>query len=215
MKQALATLLWAGPRASQGAPPVDAIARALGARRWLSLSADVRRRFAAHDPVVFRGSTETKFSPIGRVFAWCLAFIGAPLPPFAGHADAAVEVSPVVDGMSWARLYRGPFGIAFAVRSIKRLAEDGRLLECCTGGWTMLLDLSVEDGVLIFRSRQFFWRLGAISIPFALPLTPGRAEIRHEDLGSGRFRFSLTFDHPWFGRTLEQTGVFDDPAQPP
>ena len=55
-------------------------------------------------------------SPIGRVFAWCLALIGAPLPPFAGEAEANVEVSPVRDGMSWARRYRGPFGISFAVR---------------------------------------------------------------------------------------------------
>ena len=85
--------------------------------------------------------------------------------------------------MSWARRYRGPFGIGFAVRSIKRLAEDGRLLECCGGGWTMLLDLDVVDGALIFTSRQFFWRCGRISIPFALPLTPGRAEIRRTAIG--------------------------------
>jgi hypothetical protein len=211
MRAALEAFLWAGPRAFEGAPPVDAIARALGARRWLSLSDDVRRRFTTHEPVVYRGTTQTRLSPMGRVFAWCLALLGAPLPPFAGKTNAAVEVSPVRNGMSWARLYRGPLGITFAVRSIKRLAEDGRLLECCGGGWTMLLDLAVEDGVLIFRSRQFFWRLGAISIPFALALTPGQAEIRHEDLGGGRFRFTLTFDHPWFGRTVEQDGIFEDP----
>ena len=211
MNQALATFLWAGPRAFAGAPPSDAIARVLGARAWLSLPDDVRRRFTTHAPVVYRGATHTRLSAMGRIFAWGLALVGAPLPPFAGEATAAVEVSPVPDGISWARLYRGPFGITFAVRSIKRLAEDGRLLECCGGGWTMLLDLSVESGVLIFRSRQFFWRLGPLSIPFALVLTPGRAEIRHEDLGGGEFRFTLTFDHPWFGRTLEQTGVFADP----
>src|SRR5258706_10422470 len=186
MSPALEAFLWAGPRAFEGAPPADAIARALGARRWLSLSDDVRRRFTTHEPVVYRGITQTKLSAIGRFFAWCLALIGAPLPPFSGHANAAVEVSPVRDGISWARLYCGPFGITFAVRSIKRLAEDGRLLECCGGGWTMLLDLHVESGVLIFRSRQFFWRLGPISSPLALPLTPRRAGIRHEDLGASR-----------------------------
>lgn len=213
MRQTLEAFLWAGPRAFDGTPPADAIARALGARRWLLLSQDVQRRFTAHAPLTYRGVTQTRLSPIGRVFAWCLAILGAPLPPFAGEADAVVEVSPVRDGMSWARLYRGPFGLDFAVRSIKRLAEDGRLLECCGGGWTMLLDLDVEDGVLIFRSRQFFWRLGPISIPVALALTPGQAEIRHQDLGAGRFRFTLTFDHPWFGRTVEQDGIFEDPCQ--
>jgi len=211
MRPALDAFLWAGPRAFDGTPPADAIARALGARRWLSLSEDVRRRFTTHEAVVYRGVTQTKLSVVGRAFAWCLALIGAPLPPFAGQAQAAVEVSPVAGGMSWARRYRGPFGIGFAVRSIKRLADDGRLLECCGGGWTMLLDLDVEAGALVFRSRKFFWRCGPISIPFALPLTPGQAEIRHEDLGSGRFRFALSFDHPWFGRTVEQDGIFEDP----
>ncbi len=211
MRQALAAYLWAGPRTFAGAPPADAIARVLGARRWLSLPADVRRRFTTHQPVTYHGTTHTRLSVIGRFCAWCLALVGAPLPPFSGTAEAAVEVRPVANGMSWARLYRGPFGIRFAVRSVKRLADDGRLLECCGGGWTMLLDLDVADGALIFRSRQFFWRLGPISIPFALALTPGQAEIRHEDLGNGRFRFTLTFDHPWFGRTLEQDGIFEDP----
>ena len=211
MRQTIGAFLWAGPRAFDGTPPEDAIARALGARRWLSLSEDVRRRFTTHAPVVYRGVTHTRLTPIGRLFAWCLAVLGAPLPPFGGKAEAAVEVSPVPDGMSWARRYRGPLGIAFAVRSIKRLAEDGRLLECCGGGWTMLLDLHVDNGALIFRSRHFFWRLGPLSVPIALALTPGEAEIRHQDLGGGRFRFSLTFYHPWFGRTLEQDGIFEDP----
>jgi hypothetical protein len=30
-------------------------------------------------------------------------------------------------------------------------------------------------------------------------------------LGQGRFRFTLTFDHPWLGRTVFQDGVFEDP----
>ena len=85
--------------------------------------------------------------------------------------------------MSWTRVYRGPFGLTFEVRSIKRPSQDGRLLECCAGGWTMLLDVTADDGVLVFRSRQFFWRLGAVSVPIPLWLTPGIAEVRHTDLG--------------------------------
>jgi hypothetical protein len=97
------------------------------------------------------------------------------------------------------------------VRSIKRPSEDGRLLECCAGGWTMLLDVSADQGSLVFRSRRFFWRMGGVSIALPMWLTPGVAEVRHTDLGGGRFRFTLTFDHPWAGRTVFQDGVFEDP----
>jgi hypothetical protein len=97
------------------------------------------------------------------------------------------------------------------VRSIKRPSEDGRLLECCAGGWTMLLDVFADHGSLVFRSREFFWRWSGVSVPLPLWLTPGIAEVRHTDLGESRFRFTLSFDHPWFGRTVFQDGVFRDP----
>jgi hypothetical protein len=77
----------------------------------------------------------------------------------------------------------------------------------------MLLDVFADAGVLVFRSREFFWRLGAVSVPVPLWLTPGIAEVRHTDLGQGQFRFTLSFDHPWFGRTVFQDGVFDDPRE--
>jgi hypothetical protein len=44
-------------------------------------------------------------------------------------------------------------------------------------------------------------------------MTPGTAEVRHTELGQGHFRFTLTFDHPWFGRTVMQDGIFRDPQE--
>ena len=145
--------------------------------------------------------------------ALALLPFGAPIPVVTGTSEALVQVSVKDGGMSWTRIYRGPLGLAFQVRSIKRPSEDGRLLECCAGGWTMLLDVSADDGSLVFRSRQFFWRLGAISLPIPLWLTPGTAVVRHTDLGRGRFRFTLSFDHPWAGRTVFQDGIFEDPEE--
>jgi hypothetical protein len=79
----------------------------------------------------------------------------------------------------------------------------------------MLLDVSADQGSLVFRSRRFFWRMGGVSIALPVWLTPGIAEVRHTDLGNGLFRFTLTFDHPWFGRTVFQDGLFEDPQDMP
>jgi hypothetical protein len=211
MAFSIAGLAWSGPRAVRESAHDDTIARVLGARAWTALPERARARFSRTRPAVYRGETDTRLTPAGRLFAWALLLFGAPLPITAGHSQAKVEVSVRNGGMSWTRHYRGPLGLTFRVRSIKRLSEDGRLLECCAGGWTMLLDLSVEDGVLVFRSCRFFWRAGAISVPVPLMLTPGRAEVRHTDLGEGRFRFTLAFDHPVLGRTIFQDGIFADP----
>src|SRR6185295_16910635 len=177
------------------------------------LPAPVQFRFSRVTPALYCGSTDTRLSAIGRFFAWSLFPFGAPLPVLTGQSEALVEVSVRDGGMSWTRSYRGPLGLTFEVRSIKRPSQDGRLLECCAGGWTMLLYVLAEDGVLVFRSRQFFWRLGPLSVPIPLVATPGAAEVRHTDLDCGQFRFTLTFDHPLFGRTVFQDGVFEDPRE--
>jgi len=216
MWRSFAEIAWSGPRQASALERGDdhsAIARIVGARDWLALPASVRARFSRTTPALYRGSTETNLSSVGRLFAWCLFPFGAPLPVLTGLSEAMVEVSVRDGGMSWTRSYRGPLGLTFEVRSIKRPSQDGRLLECCAGGWTMLLDVLAEDGVLVFRSRQFYWRFGPISIPIPLFATPGVAEVRHTDLGRGQFRFTLTFDHPLFGRTVFQDGVFEDPRE--
>jgi hypothetical protein len=208
--------VWSGPRAldePDHAERNDTIERILGARGWLSLPLPVRARFERITPARYTGRTDTSLSVLGRLFAWALFPFGAPLPVVTGACDALVKVSVKDGGMSWTREYRGPFGLAFQVRSIKRPSQDGRLLECCAGGWTMLLDVSADQGSLVFRSREFFWRLGPISVPLPVAITPGVAEVRHTDLGEGRFRFTLSFDHPWVGKTVFQDGIFHDPKE--
>lgn len=213
MTGALTGLMWSGPRSIAEPDHIernDTIERILGARAWLSLPESVRVRFERITPATYEGRTDTTLTVLGRLFAYFLFPFGAPLPVITGECDALVKVSVKDGGMSWTRQYRGPFGLTFQVRSIKRPSEDGRLLECCAGGWTMLLDLSADRGSLVFRSRRFFWRLGAVSVPLPVWLTPGIAEVRHTDLGQGTFRFTLSFDHPWIGRTVFQDGVFHD-----
>jgi Domain of unknown function (DUF4166) len=216
MASALARLIWSGPRAvacDDDAEHSDTIARILGARAWLSLPERVRARFSCTAPVQYSGRAATELTLLGRAFAWALLPFGSPLPLFAGEAEACVYVGVKDGGMAWTREYRAPFGFAFQVRSTKRASADGRLFECCAGGWTMLLDVSADQGSLVFRSRRFFWRMGPVSIELPIWLTPGVAEVRHTDLGDGRFRFTLTFDHPWVGRTVFQDGVFEDPVE--
>jgi hypothetical protein len=213
MAATFADLIWSGPRAvAAETDHTDTIARILGPTAWLSLPEKVRARFSRATPATYAGQTETRLSAIGRAFAWALLPFGSPLPLFSGPCAATVKVGVKHGGMSWTREYRGPLGLAFKVRSIKRPSVDGRLFECCAGGWAMLLDVSADQGSLVFRSRRFFWRMGPVSIELPMWLTPGTAEVRHTDLGDGRFRFTLIFDHPWAGCTVHQDGVFEDPV---
>lgn len=98
------------------------------------------------------------------------------------------------------------------VRSTKELGADGGLLERTDGGLSMSLDVFEENGALVFRSRSFWWVLGRMRLAMPALLTPGTCTVAHTDLGCGQFRFTLSMQHPWWGETFHQSGVFTDPC---
>ena len=96
------------------------------------------------------------------------------------------------------------------IHSTKSFNGPTGLEECVGAGVGMRLTLGVEERALVFRSAGFFLRLRSRS--FSLPswLTPGVVEVRHREERSGRFSFTLTITHPWFGIVIEQVAFFSD-----
>lgn len=200
------------PARIDAAPALD-LAALVGEPGWSRLPAAVRRRFAAgHAPVRYDGTMSLHCSPAGRVFAWLSRVLGGPLAGM--NADAVDTTVRVGDdgagGVVWAR----DFGGRQLVRSTKALDAAGRLNELTDGGLGMDLDVFESGGSLVFESRRFFLLVGSRRWRLPVPslFTPGTCRVTHTDLGSGRFRFTLTMTHALWGRTFEQTGVFCDPA---
>jgi hypothetical protein len=190
----------------------------LGPDAWPRLPAAVQHRFAAHPALglntVYDGRMVVEASWVGRLVAQVCRLIGTPLAPWTG-ADVPTSVNVHQDargGLVWARTYRFDRRSPVLVSSTKLMTAGGELLEVVRGGLGMALSVSVEDGALHFRSRRYFFSLGGLRLPIPDLLTPGRAHVVHRDVGGGRFRFTMDFHHPWFGRTLFQDGVFADPA---
>ncbi len=121
-------------------------------------------------------------------------------------APVAVTVCAVAAGVMWSR----QLGPAHCVRSIKSTGPAGTVIERTEGGLGMVLDLSVEDGALVFTSRGFFLAVGSWRVPIPTFLTPGRCRVEHRAVDDIRFRFTLTMVHPLWGATFRQTGVFTD-----
>jgi len=195
--------------------PLD-FRRLLGGPAWRSLAAAVQRRFgpAAHlVPVRYDGVMEVRASRVGRWMAQALRPLGTPLAPWTGEAvPVAVDVWTDPRGaLVWDRTYRFAGRAAVTVTSMKKLGRDGQLMEVVRGGLGMMLRVTAEGGALHFRSRGYFLEAAGVRLPIPQLLTPGAAHVVHEDLGGGRFRFTLRFAHALFGETFFQTGVFEDP----
>lgn len=189
--------------------------RLLGEAAWARLPEAIRARFAGLPPVGRPHRYAGRFAVIRRsLIGWCFAqacrLVGEPLPAPAGRNVPALVVvgrEPVGEGVIWRRLYRFRQGERCCT-TVKRHDAEAGLLECVGSRFGMELRLSEEGGALHFRSVRFFCRLGRRRLSWPLWLSPGAMHVSHADCGGGRFRFTLSVHHPWFGETFYQDGIF-------
>ena len=188
-----------------------------GHEAWSQLPAAVRARFpAAHrdcEPILYRGvMRRVELSRCGRFLAAIARVFRTPIAPFAGRdvaTDVIVFPDPSVPGVVWERVYRFDGRAPVHVSSMKCLGHRGRLLERLGNGLAMRLDVRVEEETLVFVSRGYVLRLAGLEIPLPAWLPPGVTRVAHRDEGGGRFRFTLSTEHPLFGRMFYQEGVFE------
>lgn len=193
--------------------------RLLGEDAWQRLPQPVRERFgrtlAPGESAGFIGEVSfTSITTVGWLWAQVARLLGGPLPlKRLSHTPAAVLVTEdsAAAGMQlWTRIYHEPGHLPQVIRSVKRFHGPTGLEECVGAGVGMMLSATVEHRCLVFRSEDYFWRLATLRMRIPRLLTPGRIEVVHREECAGRFSFTLTVDHPWFGRIIEQVAFFRD-----
>ena len=184
--------------------PLDLSTR-VPADTWAALPACLQRRFApGHGGMRFAGTMDLQRSTVGAAFALLARAFGAPLPlRTVPGAAAEVQVREVPTGIEWTRRIGNQL-----VRSIKSSGPANTVLEHTQGGLGMVLDVTVEQGALVFTSRAFFLAIGRWRLPIPTLLTPGQCRVAHQAVDATRFRFSLTMTHPLWGVTVRQDGLF-------
>ena len=190
----------------------------VGESAWQRLPPPVRARFERELPpgesAVFVGEVaETRITFVGRLWAQVARVAGSPLPLRAiTRAAAVVVVTEDADrtGQAWTRLYHESGRLPQVIRSTKRFEGPTGLEECVGAGVGMALVASVEDRAMVFRSAEYFWRVGGLRLHIPDWLTPGRIAVIHREERQGRFSFTLIVAHPLFGETIRQVAFFRD-----
>jgi len=190
----------------------------LDACRWQRLPQAVRRRFerrlAPGESVVFVGEVaETRCTVVGWLWARLARLVGAPLPlRMLTHTAAVVVVTADTagDAQLWTRIYHEPGRLPQVIRSIKSFSGPTGLEERVGAGIAMSLVVSEAQRALVFRSSEYHWRCGRLDVRIPAILTPGDIVVEHREERHGRFSFTLSVMHPWFGRILHQVAFFRD-----
>lgn len=198
-------------------PRESAIKKQMGAE-WEALHPNVQRRFALEpaitERVFYRGVMDrVECSFTGKLFAQCMRVIANPLTPYEGKdvvMDVVLYRKTGKTGIYWQRTYHHAGRAPYTVTSVKRHDHTGQLTECVGAGFGMKLDVSAQNGSLVFRSKRYFWSFGKFRILLPHWLTPGETCVIHEDLGNGKFRFTITMNHLYLGQTFYQTGIFEE-----
>ncbi len=194
----------------------DSYRNILGADAWARLKPEVRARFSAKPrrgvAIRYKGTMATvELSFMGWLFAQVCRLIGTPLALYRGtRIPMTIELTPdeKLHGVAWHRSYNFPNKAEFTVRSTKCKGTGNEFIEHIGCGFRMRLELSEKEGSLIFTSSAY--ELQFAGWRFRLPdlLTPGITTVTHTQLAGDRFRFSLSVDHPFLGRTIYQDGEF-------
>ena len=157
--------------------PAPDFAKLMGAQSWANLHPAIRRRFSNHKlRVRYLSDMHIHSNFIGTIFAILTAPFGCPFPWVkSGEYPAHVDVYPdtKTNGVVWRRTFHRKYSKKpIQIDSIKRLAANGRLIECVRcgvfGGIGMELALFEKGGTLCFASRGYFLRWGRVHIPIPI-----------------------------------------------
>lgn len=196
----------------------DRFSKLMDAQEWHALPLAVQRRFSkalsAGQSVTYVGKiTAFRRNWAGRVLAHVLRAVGGPLPlcPELGMATVvSVTEDAAGKGQNWTRLYANKHGFPQVIHSAKRFAGPSGLEEHIGAGLLMALAVRQDDGVLVFESRGFYLNLLGSRLRLPEWMMPGKVQVRHRDLGFGRFEFSLSVVHGLIGELIYQAAEYSE-----
>ena len=198
--------------------PDPRFGRLLSPADWAALPEAVRNRFGRKArgtaTISYVGTVDAcTISHTGRILAQLARVVGGPLPLSQDRAVPAVVTvteDEATGGQFWVRQYGHHQGFPQVIHSVKRFAGPTGIEEYLGLGLGIALTLRVADGVLLFESDHYFWQFAGMRLRLPRWLAPGHLVIGHEDLGAGRFAFTLDLTHRALGTLITQRCTFTE-----
>lgn len=185
---------------------------------WENVYTPVRERMdlllTSNKPVIFKGTGCVRRSKIGWLFAHGARLLGAPLVwKQDENVKTTVTVAKTDNNLRcWHRLFIFPSGYEQLVQTSKVMDSKLGFIDAvgARGEKRLATKMRVwaKDQSLFFESKTYILRFKHFNLQIPGFLTPGTLFAEHRDLGEGNFRYTLEFNHPFWGQTFYQDGIF-------
>ncbi len=191
------------------------IKRALG-ESWEKLDDIVKRHYemtpGESSGIVVRGvMDEVYHSALAKLFLIPGRFFGA-LVPYRGRNIPTEVHNWTTDknsrAMFWHRTLHFPNRPPLIFASRMEHVRNNEIIEYVRYGLGIRMQMSVDAGALVFKSKSYVWRIGGISIPIPTWVILGDAEIIEKAAANDRFYIHFEMNHPLLGKTFSYSGYF-------
>lgn len=185
---------------------------------WENVHPSIRERMdkllTSPTETIFEGTGSVRRSRMGWLFAHSSKLLGSPLVFKQGEdVKTTVRVAPTKNGLRcWHRLFTFYDGSQQLIQTTKVVDSKLGFLDAVgtEGEKTLATQMTVwaAENSLYFASTVYLLRFKYFSIRLPSFLTPGKLFAEHRDEGNGYFRYILKFNHPLWGETFYQDGLF-------
>lgn len=193
----------------------QAVIKAALGPNWLALAAPVRRHYdltpSANQEIVLHGRMDSiHYSLVGKLYVLLGKPFGALVNLKGQNIPTVVKNYTTGDNKSmyWHRTFSPAKGkkTVFASRMVHVTGKE--IIEFVRFGMGIRMELSVQDGALVFKGKRYEWHIGKVVIPIPNWMSLGKGVIIEKAVSDSEIEVNFRINHPLFGKTFSYKGKF-------
>lgn len=153
---------------------------------------------------VYHSNIAKLFLLPGRIFGALVPYKGKNIPTEVRNWTSENNHK----AMFWYRTLEFPNKPPLIFSSRMEYINDDEIIEYVRYGLGIRMKMSVDNGALVFKSRNYVWKVGATSVPIPTWLILGDAVITEKAISDDEFYMDFYMIHPLFGQTFSYSGTF-------
>lgn len=151
---------------------------------------------------VYHSKAAKLLMPLGLLFGAVVPYKGKNIP-----IDVHYTTTPSDSNIYWDRVFKFKRK-NFHFKSHMEPVKQNEVIEFVRFGMGTRLQVTAEDGALVFRDIGYVWRLFGHDIPIPGRWLMGKVYVEERPVDDESFSMKMTLEHPFLGVLFRYAGTF-------